>query len=462
MGWAAVVGAFFGPRLVEADLPLRALAFAAVLSIGLVEGSALGLVQGRGLAARLPLLRRGEWMLPTVLFAAIGWGLGMAGAVGSADGAARGPEPAPLVTLALAALMGAICGPLLGAAQYLVLRHHARSDGPMPARRWILLQIPGWALAMPAIFAGFTLPPDDASDALRIVSACGGGALAGALLGLVTLPFALGVRPWVDGAARLDGRRALVTGASVGIGRAVAEALVARGCSVVLVSRDRRALEGVKAGLLRAHPGANVATLPCDLSSRTAVSAAATELCAGPPIDFVVHAAAATFAQRSLTDDGEERTLAVDVLGPARLTRALASHLTSTSRVVVLTGIYQRRGTVVPGDLHFATRPYSMAAANAQAQRARLVWVAELGASHLAFAVHPGAVFTRALEGAPRWARVLAHTLARPAFVRAELGALPALRLLIDPIEELAPGRFYDRFTLTEDAPREGERLPIA
>lgn len=50
-------------------------------------------------------------------------------------------------------------------------------------------------------------------------------------------------------AANWQGRRCLVTGASSGLGRAVAEALARSGASVLLTGRDRDRLESVRAGL---------------------------------------------------------------------------------------------------------------------------------------------------------------------------------------------------------------------
>ena len=53
----------------------------------------------------------------------------------------------------------------------------------------------------------------------------------------------------------LAGKRAMITGAGRGIGRAVAEVLAAEGCDLVLASRGQAALEALGASLRAAHPG---------------------------------------------------------------------------------------------------------------------------------------------------------------------------------------------------------------
>ena len=52
---------------------------------------------------------------------------------------------------------------------------------------------------------------------------------------------------------RLDGKTALVTGASKGIGRACAEVLAEEGCDIVLVSRTAADLEAVRAKIAGEH-----------------------------------------------------------------------------------------------------------------------------------------------------------------------------------------------------------------
>lgn len=65
---------------------------------------------------------------------------------------------------------------------------------------------------------------------------------------------------------RLDGRTALVTGGSRGIGRAIADELLSFGADVLLVARDADALEAARAELAAEHPGRRVLAFDADVS----------------------------------------------------------------------------------------------------------------------------------------------------------------------------------------------------
>jgi NAD(P)-dependent dehydrogenase (short-subunit alcohol dehydrogenase family) len=68
----------------------------------------------------------------------------------------------------------------------------------------------------------------------------------------------------------LTGKTALITGASRGIGKAIAFALAGRGCDVVLSSRRQEALDEVAAELRAAHPGVRVLAKAAHVGSREA------------------------------------------------------------------------------------------------------------------------------------------------------------------------------------------------
>jgi NAD(P)-dependent dehydrogenase (short-subunit alcohol dehydrogenase family) len=119
--------------------------------------------------------------------------------------------------------------------------------------------------------------------------------------------------------SELSGKRAVVTGASRGIGREIALILAAAGAEVVLVSRTIEALELV-ADEIRAAGG--VATShACDLSSREAVIELTRRVDA---VDVLVNNAAPEEHYLPITEPGDahwELTFAVNFTAPLLLTR---------------------------------------------------------------------------------------------------------------------------------------------
>lgn len=250
---------------------------------------------------------------------------------------------------------------------------------------------------------------------------------------------------------------ACAAGEMIGIGVATISALA-------MNTWGRRAAEGerVRRDILAALPDADVSVGVCDLGDFASIRRAAGQLLAERPrMDILVHNAGATFPSRTITADGVEATLAVDVMGPHLLTTLLGERLEmSRARVIALTGIYHRKGHVDISDLAFRRRPFEWLAANNQAQRGRFLFIAELArrAPRLSTAsVHPGAVLTGAQPRLPWFLKAVVRTVARPAFLRAEVGAIPVLRLAAHPEMPRWTGRFFDRCHLAADVP---ERAP--
>jgi len=169
-------------------------AFAAlslVVAGGLVEGIALGTAQAAGLRRWLPRLDRRRWVLVTVAVAGIGWAAASAPAAlsGGQEGA---PPPWPLL-LAGAAVLGALMGAALGAAQALVLRGHVAHPW-----RWVGANAVAWAPAMAVIFLGASTPGADWPVAAVAGLGAVTGLAAGTVLGLASgwfLPSLAGSSP---------------------------------------------------------------------------------------------------------------------------------------------------------------------------------------------------------------------------------------------------------------------------
>jgi NAD(P)-dependent dehydrogenase (short-subunit alcohol dehydrogenase family) len=151
--------------------------------------------------------------------------------------------------------------------------------------------------------------------------------------------------PMAESRHWLEGRLALVTGASRGIGAATAEALAAAGVGVVLAARDRDALESVAQRIKAA--GGQAQAVPSDVGKREDVDALFAAIARVGPLAALVCAAAvltpAPFEET--TPETWEQTLAVNLTGAFLCCRAAfgAMRAAGGGRIVniaSLSGIY--------------------------------------------------------------------------------------------------------------------------
>lgn len=140
------------------------------------------------------------------------------------------------------------------------------------------------------------------------------------------------------------GTRALVTGASSGIGRAVARQLAARGARVGLLARSGDELQRLAAEL----PGDGHVALPCDVADRAAVEAAVARFTAeAGGLDLAVANAGVAYYGpfRELAPERVEQMTAVNWLGTVWTVRAALEPMTAAGRghlVIVSSGAAQR------------------------------------------------------------------------------------------------------------------------
>jgi MFS family permease len=137
---------------------------------GAVEGSVVGWVQWRVLRGPLPAIGRRAWIVATAAGAALAWAIGMS--LGTL--ASPSEEPSFAVIVAGAAVLGAALGALLGAGQWLVLRHQVAR-----AERWVIANSLGWTIGMVVAFGGAGLTEEGTPVvAIVLVAALTGAAMA--------------------------------------------------------------------------------------------------------------------------------------------------------------------------------------------------------------------------------------------------------------------------------------------
>jgi len=142
-------------------------------------------------------------------------------------------------------------------------------------------------------------------------------------------------------------RKALITGATSGIGQAIAEALAARGIQVVITGRDKPRGEQVVAGIRSTQGHADF--IAADLSSSRSIAevcARAEDLLGG--IDILVNNAGIfSFGPTAETDDDAfHRMYAVNVRAPYFLAGRLAPAMATRKwgRIVNITTMVAYRG----------------------------------------------------------------------------------------------------------------------
>lgn len=197
-------------------------------------------------------------------------------------------------------------------------------------------------------------------------------------------------------------RVVVVTGASSGIGRALAAGLARDGARVGLVCRDPRRGGETVAELEALGGGGAVDLFLADLASQKEIRRLADELLERyPRIQVLVNNAGVIEARRTTTVDGLETVFAVNHLAYYLLTRLLLERLAASApaRIVnVASGAH--RGARLDWDDLQNERGYSAFRVYGESKLANLLFTYELarrleGTGVTANAVHPGWVGTR-------------------------------------------------------------------
>ena len=241
----------------------------------------------------------------------------------------------------------------------------------------------------------------------------------------------------------MNGKVVVVTGASSGIGAAAAAELAGLGATVVPVGRDRRRLDEVAAEV-GGEP------LQADFASLAQVRRLADELLERHArIDVLVNNAGLVTSGRELTEDGYEKTFAVNHLAPFLLTNLLLERLRASApaRVITTSSGAHGGGRLDFDDLQ-GERSWSMMRAYSASKLANILFTRGLAmrvdaAEVTANCLHPGVINTKLGGGAGRLAGLM-WTLGRPFFGSPRRGASTIVYLATSEEGGEVTGGYYE------------------
>lgn len=223
--------------------------------------------------------------------------------------------------------------------------------------------------------------------------------------------------------------RVLVTGASSGIGAALARRLAPEATELVLVARRRERLDALAGQLRDRHPGLAVTVRPADLADLAAATAAVDETLAEGALDVFVNNAGLGDESPFVAEDPAKiaQMIAVNVVATTELLRRVGAAMTARGQgAILVVGSGAGRVPMAGGAVYSATKHYVRGLCES--------WRLELAGTGVTLTeLAPGPVDTEfdsvagmaggAENGPPSWMRISADACAEQALADLRRGA---------------------------------------
>ena len=261
----------------------------------------------------------------------------------------------------------------------------------------------------------------------------------------------------------MQGKTVVVTGATNGLGEAIAEDLAKQGATLVIVSRSEAKCAETAKTLTQKTGNANITYYVADLSVQKEVRRLAKRLKGDlSRLDVLVNNAGAWFAERKKSADGIEMTWALNHLNYFLLTHELTDLLKRTAdefgeaRVINQASSSHLEGDIYWDDLEFTTGWDTKGKGSigpgwgvySQSKLANVMHAFALarrfeGTGVVANAVHPGVVVTGFSQNNGLLYKVAAPFRRLLSRSTPESGAAPAIYLASAPEAATVTGAYY-------------------
>jgi len=241
----------------------------------------------------------------------------------------------------------------------------------------------------------------------------------------------------------------LITGATSGIGKETARALVEKGYRVIVVGRNQAKLEQTVSELKGISQDASVNSFLCDLSSQESIRQLSNEIHAKfDHIDVLINNAGLIIAPRKTTVDGLEYTFALNHLGYFLLTGLLLDLIkaSKSGRIINVSSQAHQGGHIHFDDL-MLEKSYGVMKAYSQSKLANVLFTYELarklkGTGITVNGLHPGAVRSNFGMELPGVMKVI-MLIARPFLISSRKGAITPIYLASSPEVEGVTGKYF-------------------
>lgn len=198
----------------------------------------------------------------------------------------------------------------------------------------------------------------------------------------------------------MKGKTVVITGATSGIGEVAADRLATKGARIVFIARDRGRGEETLKHLQAIAPDAAHKVHYADLSRISEMKRVANEIAASEPqIDVLINNAGAAFFRREETEDGLEKTFALNHMSYFVVTNLLRPRMKAGGRIVS-TASTAHRGQKFDADNLQSKNRFSGMGAYGRSKLLNILFTRELarrlqGTGITANSLHPGFVATR-------------------------------------------------------------------
>jgi NAD(P)-dependent dehydrogenase (short-subunit alcohol dehydrogenase family) len=200
----------------------------------------------------------------------------------------------------------------------------------------------------------------------------------------------------------MKGKTVVITGGTSGIGEVAALELAQMGARIVLVAREEPRADATLARLRQRAPGLAHTVHCADLTRLAEARRVAGQIAdAEPRIDVLINNAGAMFAARQVTQDGLERTFALNHMAYFVVTQGLRERLAASAGArIVNTASDAHRGATLDFDDLQSEKGFSAMKAYGRSKLCNILFTRELarrlhGTGITANCLHPGFVATR-------------------------------------------------------------------